>query len=81
MSADYEFKDGRLKADGAYKKIASLLKEYIDEHTGEKFDIDFMCRHLQIQERDNRHYLSVELNRLSREGILEKVSNSKTPSI
>ena len=72
----YEYKDSRLTADGAYRKIALLLSEYLQIHKGESFTLDMICRELKIVERDNRKYVAIELSRRVKSEELEKVSNS-----
>lgn len=58
--------------DGVYKRIATLVDSWLENHKGETFDLDLICRQLEIRERDNRHNvvkkLSYEVNR----GKLEK---------
>ena len=74
----FEYKDGRLTADGAYRKIAVLVDEFLQIHAGEPFTLDTICRDLKILERDNRKYVAIELSRKVEKGKLEKVSNSST---
>ena len=73
-----EYKDGRT-TDGIYQKIAKLVKEWLEVHKGERFDLDTVCKQLDIQERDNRKYVAIELNRKVEQGIIEKVSISRPP--
>ena len=47
-----------------YKKIAILVDQYLDLHKGETFDLDTICRQLQINERENRNYLTIILSKL-----------------
>lgn len=63
------------EANGAYLKVAALVREWADIHRGETFDLDTVCRQLEIQERDNRKYVAIELSKLVGKGMLEKVTN------
>jgi hypothetical protein len=67
-----EFDDQRLKT-GNYAKIAFLVKEFIEEHPGEKFDLDMICRTLEVSGAENRRYVSRELSRKIDQGKLEKM--------
>ena len=63
------------EATGQYQKIASLVREWIEIHKGESFDLDMISRQLQIQERSNRKYVAIELSKLVGKGTLEKVTS------
>lgn len=63
------------EANGQYRKVAALVREWIELHKGETFDLDTVCRHLQVQERDNRKYVAIELSKLVGKGTLEKVTS------
>ena len=67
--------DHKDEANGQYRKVAALIREWIDIHKGEAFDLDTVCRHLQVQERDNRKYVAIELSKLVGKGTLEKVTS------
>ncbi len=58
---------------GQYKKVASLVREWLEIHKGEKFNLDTICRQLNILERDNRKFVAIELSRKVHQGKLEKV--------
>jgi len=60
---------------GQYQKVAALVREWIELHKGESFDLDMINRQLQIQERTNRKYVAVELSKLVGKETLEKVTN------
>lgn len=66
--------DSRIK-DGNYKKVTALVQEWIEIHRNEKFDLDQICRDLDIRERDNRKNVAIALNRLVDQEKLDKVSN------
>lgn len=70
-----EYKDGRLK-DGTYQKISAFVREWLDLHKGETFNLDTVCRQLEIQERENRKYVAIELARKVEQEKLEKVGSS-----
>ena len=65
--------DPRIK-DGNYKKITALVQEWIEIHDNEQFDLDLVCRDLDVHERENRKNVAIALNRLVEQGKLEKVS-------
>lgn len=58
--------------DGVYKKISVLLDQWLELHKGETFDLDLLCRQLDIKERSNRNYLTQKLSYEVRRGTLEK---------
>lgn len=60
-----------------YQMVARLVREYIEIHMGEKFDLDTICRQLSITERDSRKYVTIELSRKIEQGKLEKVSTAR----
>ena len=64
-----------IEATGQYQKIASLVREWVEIHKGEAFDLDMISRQLQIQERTNRKYVAIELSKLVGKGTLEKVTS------
>ena len=65
------------EADKPYQAVARLVREYIEIHMGEKFDLDTICRQLAITERDSRKYVTIELSRKVDQGKLEKVSTAR----
>jgi replicative DNA helicase len=69
-----EFSDGRLKT-GACQKISVLVKSCVANRELERFNLDEICRHLQVSERQNRQYVSQELGRLVEQGKLEKLAS------
>ena len=48
-------------SDGAYKKISILVDDWLQIHKGESFDLDLICRQLEIRERDNRKLVAIKL--------------------
>jgi hypothetical protein len=69
-----EFDDQRVKT-GNYAKVAFTVKEFIDEHPDERFDLDTICRNLDISGGQNRRYVSIELARQVEKGKLEKLAS------
>jgi hypothetical protein len=65
--------------DKPYQVVARLVRQYIDEHNGDSFDLDTICRHIQVTERDARRYVCIELARKIDQEKLEKVSTSRGP--
>ena len=73
-------KDGKVTRNvaentGQYQKVALLVREWIEIHKGESFELDTICRQLQIQERTNRKYVAIELSKLVAKETLEKVTS------
>lgn len=69
-----EYKDQRI-VNGNYKKVTALVHDWLEVHSDEKFDLDLICRDLEIRNRENRKSVAVALNRCVAQGKLEKVSN------
>ena len=72
---DGNFTTGAVESIGQYQKVASLVREWTEIHKGESFDLDTICRQLQIQERANRKYVAIELSKIVGKGTLEKVTS------
>lgn len=53
--------------EATYKKVALLVDQWLELHKGETFDLDTICRQLEITQRENRHNvvkkLAYEINR------------------
>lgn len=64
-----------IESTGRYRKVAELVREWIEIHKGESFNLDTICRQLQIQERTNRNYVTIELSKLVAKETLEKVTS------
>ena len=71
-----EYKDARV-SEGDYQKVSLHVKDWLDLHKGETFDLDVICRQLEINERENRKYVAIELNRKVEQKFLEKNTNSR----
>lgn len=60
--------------DITYKKISAIVDTWLEVHRGETFDLDLVCRQLQITERENRHFVAMKLAYEVRQGKLEKLN-------
>jgi len=58
--------------DITYKKVSAIVDRWLDVHRGETFDLDLVCRQLQIAERENRHFVVQKLAYEVSIGKLEK---------
>jgi len=58
--------------DITYKKVSAIVDRWLEVHKGETFDLDLICRQLQITERDNRHLVVQKLSYEVSIGKLEK---------
>jgi len=58
--------------DSTYKKVSAIVDRWLEVHRGETFDLDLICRQLQIAERDNRHFVVQKLSYEVSIGKLEK---------
>jgi hypothetical protein len=56
------------------KKVWLLVDRYLELHRNETFDLDTICRHLNITERENRHFVVQKLSYEVGKGNLEKVN-------
>lgn len=62
--------------DSTYKKIAAMVDTWLDLHKGETFDLDIICRQLQIIDRDVRHMVSIKLAYEVKQSRLEKINRT-----
>lgn len=74
-----DYKDPRFTAQGAYHKVSALVRDWLIVHQGENFNLDTICRQLEINERENRKYVAIELSRQVDKEKVEKVSTSRGP--
>jgi replicative DNA helicase len=54
------------------KKVWLLVDRWLEVHKGERFDLDTICRHLEITQRENRHHVVKKLSYEVSRGVLEK---------
>ena len=71
--SEHEWVDGRV-TKGNYMRASALVSDYMELHKGENFDLDTICRQLQVTDREDRRNVSIVLARKVERGILEKVS-------
>ncbi len=57
---------------GNYAQVSALVDGWLELHRGETFDLDLICRQLDIQKPDNRHEVVKKLSYEVRRGNLEK---------
>ncbi len=60
--------------DVTYKKVSALVDTWLDVHKGETFDLDLVCRQLQIAERANRQFVAIKLAHEVKQQKLEKLN-------
>jgi hypothetical protein len=61
------------------KTIWHLVDKWLAQHRGEKFDLDTICRHLDVKTRDTRQSVSKKLTYEVSHGRLEKYSDFRPP--
>lgn len=57
---------------GIYKQLSALVDGWLDLHNGETFDLDLLCRQLDIRKPGNRHEVVKKLSYEVAKGKLEK---------
>lgn len=57
---------------GDYKKVAELVDNWLEIHQNETFDLDIICRQLEIHQRENRNNVAKKLSYEVNRGNLEK---------
>jgi len=57
-----------------YKKVSAIVDTWLDIHKGETFDLDIICRQLQISERENRQLVAIKLAHEVKQQKLEKLN-------
>jgi len=57
---------------GVYRKLSALVDNWLELHKGETFDLDMICRQLEIRERENRNLVTIKLAYEVKRGNLEK---------
>ena len=60
--------------DPTYKKVSAIVDKWLEVHTGETFDLDLVCRQLQISERENRQLVAIKLAHEVKQQKLEKLN-------
>jgi len=57
-----------------YKKVSAIVDTWLEVHRGETFDLDLVCRQLQITERENRQFVAIKLAHEVKQEKLEKLN-------
>ena len=74
-------------SEAKVKQISMLVDQWIDFHKGEGFDLDTICRQLNIMERDGKHSVvsklarDVKSEKLEKSGRLYRVIDNTLTSI
>ncbi len=55
-----------------YKTVSALIDSWLENHNDETFDLDYICRHLEISSREGRTQVSNKLNYLVKKKFLSK---------
>lgn len=66
---------GTVESEATYKKISAHVDRWLELHKGETFDLDTICRQLEIREREHRNLITIKLAYEVKKLRLEK--NSK----
>jgi len=61
---------------GLYKSASLAVENWATLHTGETFDLDTICRHLEIHDSEKRKYISIKLSYDVKTGKLEKLNKT-----
>ena len=57
-----------------YKRVSAIVDKWLEVHRGETFDLDLICRQLQITERENRQFVAIKLAHEVKQQKLEKLN-------
>lgn len=60
------------KSTGLYKEISRRIDDWLEAHQGETFDLDVVCRHLEITSAEGRKQAIVKLFNETKKSRLEK---------
>ena len=58
--------------EGLYKAASAAVDKWLELHAGETFDLDIICRQMEIHEASKRNLISNKLNYEVKQGNLEK---------
>jgi hypothetical protein len=58
--------------EGLYKAASHAVDKWLELHAGETFDLDIICRHLEIHDAGKRHLISIKLAYEVKQGNVEK---------
>lgn len=59
-------------SEGLYKQVSGLIDDWLEIHTGETFDLDLVCKQLEITSREGRKMAAIKLAYEVKQGKLEK---------
>lgn len=62
--------------DGLYKKASLAVDDWLAHHIGETFDLDIICRHLEIHDAHKRNLISQKLAYEVNHGKIEKINRN-----
>jgi hypothetical protein len=65
-----------VEQDGLYRQASIAVDKYIDDHRGESFDLDIVCRHMEIHDAHKRDAINRKLLYEYKKGNLEKHNRS-----
>jgi len=66
----------KFKDDGLYRKASVVVDEWLLYHRGETFDLDIICRQLEIRDAHKRNLISQKLAYEVNKGTIEKVNRT-----
>lgn len=58
--------------EGLYRKASEAVDKWLAVHRGESFDLDLICKHLEIRDPEKRHAIARKLSYEVKAGNLEK---------
>lgn len=61
-----------VKQTGAYREVSKRVDDWLPFHVGETFDMDLLCRHLEITSAEGRKAVSTKLSNLLYTTVLVK---------
>jgi hypothetical protein len=62
--------------DGLYKKASIAVDNWLEYHRGETFDLDMICRQLEIRDAHKRNLISQKLAYEVKRGNIEKINRT-----
>ena len=62
--------------NSTYKKVSAIVDTWLEIHRGETFDLDLVCRQLQLNERENRNFVAQKLSYEVNREKLEKLNRT-----
>ena len=65
-----------MASEGLYKAASAAVDEWLENHVGETFDLDTICRHLEIHDAEKRNLITIKLAYEVKHGNLEKLNKT-----